>query len=83
MKRVVRSTSVPIADLLAAPAIRSPSQWPGTARSSTSAGRSLIMTMGSPKRGSRPSPADLGRREERPDRSFPSMSRLSRPFDCT
>ena len=27
------------------PMIRSPSQWPGTARSSTSAGRSLIMTM--------------------------------------
>ena len=30
--------------VLAEPAIRSPSQWPGTARSSTSAGRSRIET---------------------------------------
>ena len=83
VKRVVRSTSVPMADLLAAPVIRSPSQWPGTARSSTSAGRSLIMTMGSLNRGLRPSAADLGRRLARPDRSFASMSRLSWPLDCT
>src|SRR3712207_9477827 len=34
-KRVERSTRVPMKDLLAAPAIRSPSQWPGTARSAT------------------------------------------------
>ncbi len=32
-------------DRAAIPRIRSPSQWPGTARSSTSAGRSLISTM--------------------------------------
>ena len=43
MNRVVRSTSVPIAEL-PSPRIRSPSQCPGTARSSASAGRSLIMT---------------------------------------
>ena len=45
MNRVVRSTSVPIAELRS-PRIRSPSQWPGTARSSASAGRSLIMISG-------------------------------------
>ena len=43
--RVVRSTKVPTADWWSLPEIRSPSQWPGTARSSTSAGRSEIMTM--------------------------------------
>jgi len=43
--RLVRSTSVPIADRFR-PMMRSPSQWPGTARSSTSAGRSLIITSG-------------------------------------
>jgi hypothetical protein len=41
----VRSTSVPIALDWSLPMIRSPSQWPGTARSVISAGRSLIMTM--------------------------------------
>ena len=45
VKRVVRSTSVPIAEL-PSPRIRSPSQWPGTARSAASAGRSLIITSG-------------------------------------
>ncbi len=44
-KRVFRSTSVPTADLPFLPITKSPSQWPGTARSSTSAGRSLIMTI--------------------------------------
>ena len=39
-KRVWRSTRVAIAVLPFLPMIRSPSQWPGTARSSTSAGRS-------------------------------------------
>ena len=38
VKRVVRSTNVPIA-LLLSPMMRSPSQCPGTARSATSAGR--------------------------------------------
>ena len=43
VNRVVRSTSVPTADPVSlAPMIRSPSQWPGTARSATSAGRWLI-----------------------------------------
>src|SRR5437868_2766115 len=41
----VRSTSTPIAELFK-PRIRSPSQCPGTARSSISAGRSLIMISG-------------------------------------
>ena len=41
VNRLVRSTSVPIAELRR-PSMRSPSQWPGTARSATSAGRSLI-----------------------------------------
>src|SRR5665648_140745 len=40
---VVRSTTVPIAER-SRPMMRSPSQWPGTARSATSAGRSLIIT---------------------------------------
>ena len=45
VKRVVRSTRVPIAER-SRPMSRSPSQWPGTARSSASAGRSLISTSG-------------------------------------
>jgi len=45
VNRVVRSTSVPIAEL-SNPRMRSPSQWPGTTRSATSAGRSLIMISG-------------------------------------
>ena len=40
---VVRSTTVPMAER-PVPIIRSPSQCPGTARSSASGGRSLIMT---------------------------------------
>ena len=38
-----------MADWWAPPKIKSPSQCPGTARSATSAGRSLIMTLGSTK----------------------------------
>jgi wax ester synthase-like acyl-CoA acyltransferase family protein len=41
VNRVVRSTSVPIADVPAVPISRPPSQCPGTARSAASAGRSL------------------------------------------
>ncbi|MEP6933191.1 MAG: hypothetical protein ABI988_04510 [Nitrospirota bacterium] len=41
-RRVVRSTSVPTADPLRAPLMRSPSPWPGTVRVTTSAGRSAI-----------------------------------------
>ena len=44
-KRVVRSTKVPTADPLRAPLMRSPSQWPGTVRVATSAGRSSIGVM--------------------------------------
>ena len=43
VNRVERSTRVPTAEPLAVPMIRSPSQWPGTARSATSAGRWLIL----------------------------------------
>lgn len=43
VNRVVLSTNVPIAEL-SNPKVRSPFQWPGTARSSTLAGRSLIIT---------------------------------------
>ena len=45
VNRVVRSTSVPIAEL-PSPRMRSPSQCPGTARSAASAGRWLIRTSG-------------------------------------
>src|SRR6266581_401646 len=45
VNRVVRSARVPIAELFS-PMMRSPSQCPGTARSSASAGRSLIMISG-------------------------------------
>jgi len=41
VNRPLRSTSVPIA-LRCNPMSRSPSQWPGTARSATSGGRWLI-----------------------------------------
>ena len=43
-QRLWRSTRVPIA-VIFFPKMRSPSQWPGTARSATSAGRSEIITM--------------------------------------
>ena len=48
VKRVVRSTRVPIAEL-SMPMMRSPSQWPGTARSAAFAGRWLIMISGETK----------------------------------
>src|SRR5215207_8214105 len=44
-KPLERSTSVPIAVALRLPISRSPSQWPGTRRSSASGGRSAIETM--------------------------------------
>ena len=43
VNRVVRSTSIPSAEALACPTSKSPSQWPGTVRSATSAGRSSIL----------------------------------------
>src|SRR5829696_2873060 len=48
VNRVVRSTSVPMAEL-PRPRMRSPSQCPGTARSATSTGRWLIMISEDPK----------------------------------
>src|SRR3954462_15411087 len=45
VNRVVRSTKVPIAEL-PNPTMRSPSQWPGPARSAASAGRWLIRISG-------------------------------------
>jgi len=41
--RVVRSAKVATALWVPAPMIRSPSQWPGTARSAASAGRALML----------------------------------------
>ena len=76
VNRVVRSTSVPIAELRS-PRIRSPSQWPGTARSSASAGRSLIMISGltkvRPRCRVRAGPRD-------PQRSPGSQTRHEFPF---
>src|SRR6266700_6750837 len=43
-----------MADAPSLPMMRSPSQWPGTARSVPSAGRSLMRIMGWVKRGWRP-----------------------------
>src|SRR6266702_1404119 len=43
--RVVRPARVPIAEALPAPMIRSPSQWPGTARSAASAGRAPLISL--------------------------------------
>ena len=42
---MMRATRVPTAELLRAPFIRSPSQWPGTARVAISAGRAAIGVM--------------------------------------
>jgi hypothetical protein len=67
VNRVVRSTSVPIAEL-SGPRIRSPSQWPGTARSSASAGRSLIMISGLTNFFPGPRVRALGTRSARPVR---------------
>ena len=64
VKRVVRSTKVPIAEL-PRPRIRSPSQWPGTARSAASAGRWLIMISGEMKALPRPRVRALGIRNTR------------------
>ena len=79
--RVWRSTSGAIADCSRRPRIKSPSQWPGTARSATSAGRSLISTMFLiwPERLRRPA----GRRCVRPVRRNRVSSRRSAPRLCT
>ena len=67
MNRVVCSTNVPIAEL-PRPMIRSPSQCPGTARFSASAGRSLIMISGPTDALPRPRRRALGTRNARPVR---------------
>lgn len=83
MKRVVRSTNVPIAERLPFPMIESPSLCPGTSLLVTSAGLSRIMTM-SGKRLVRCSFRRRGRRRVRPVRSetagFTARSRLPRPY---
>ena len=61
VNRVLRSTRVPIALAHPAPRIRSPSQCPGTARSSTTAGRWLIViTLTEASRGARYCPEAYG-----------------------
>ena len=82
VKRVVRSTSVPIAEL-SRPRIRSPSQWPGTARSAASAGRSLIMISGVTNFLPRPWVRARGTRSARPVRKQATSSRRSAPRPWT
>ena len=81
VKRVARSTSVPIEEL-ASPRMRSPSQWPGIARSSTTAGRSLIriseVTNDLPRRADH----SLGTRNVRPVRKQAVSSRRRAPRPC-
>ena len=64
------------------PMIRSPSQWPGTARSSASAGRSLIRTWSVTKLFPRRVRA-LGTRSALPVRRQAVSSRRSAPRPCT
>ena len=64
---------------LPAPMIRSPSQCPGTARSSTSAGRSLMFTIP----GIRPRRSSLRCGAHRPTRAQPRATSRSRPLPCT
>jgi len=70
---------VPIADLDAVdPMMRSPSQCPGTARSSISGGRSEIITISRNRCGQGPS-GRCGRRVTRPDRNVVAISRRNDP----
>ena len=78
VNRVVRSTNVPIAEL-PSPMIRSPSQCPGTARSSTSAGRALIRMSGPTNALPRPRRRARGTRSARPVRRHAVSSRRSAP----
>jgi hypothetical protein len=82
VKRVVRSTRVPIAEL-PRPRMRSPSQWPGTARSAASAGRWLIMMLGEMKVLPRRRVRALGVRSARPLRKQAVSSRRNAPRPCT
>jgi len=75
-------TSVPIAEL-SNPRMRSPSQWPGTTRSATSAGRSLIMISGTMNDLPRPRVRARGTRNARPVRRQAVSSRRRAPRPCT
>ena len=82
MNRVVRSTSVPIAEPRS-PRIKSPSQCPGTARSAASAGRSLMRTSGVTNDLPLPRVRARGTRSARPVRRHWVSSRRSAPRPCT
>lgn len=72
----LRGASVPIAEL-SSPRIRSPSQWPGTARSAASAGRSLTITSVVTNFFPRACVRARGIRSARPVRRQATSSRLS------
>ena len=78
MKRVFRSTRVPIAER-SNPIRRSPSQWPGTARSATSAGLSLMRASGVTCAHAVRFNLARGARSARPVRRHRMSSRLSAP----
>jgi len=78
LKRVVRSTSVPIAEL-PRPRMRSPSQWPGTALSPISAGRSPIIRASAMNALPRLRARSRGNLSARPDLRQAESSRLSSP----
>ena len=82
MNRVLRSTSVPIAERCN-PISRSPSQWPGTARSSTSAAVALINVSGVTCAQAFCRDRARGTRSARPVRRQVTSSRLSAPRLCT
>jgi hypothetical protein len=63
------------------PMMRSPSQWPGIARSSASAGRSLMLTMFATDPVRLTAPCAL--RVARPDRSHRASSWRNSPLPCT
>ena len=78
VKRVVRSTRVPMAEL-PNPTMRSPSQWPGTARSSASAGRWLIRISGAMPDLPRPRLRARGTRERPPGAQAGGQLAAQRP----
>src|SRR5665647_662522 len=78
----MRSTRVPIAVWFCLPMIKSPSQFPGTARSSTSGGRSLMLIMFG-MRFLRCPTLRLGRRSALPVHRHTARSRRNAPRDCT
>ena len=79
---VVRSTRVPMAER-SSPMRRSPSQCPGTARSSASGGRSLIITSGVTCAQAICRDLARGTRKARPVRKHATSSRLSAPRPWT